>query len=133
MCIEKELRDSTNDMYDDSFSGIGMCSDPKVRNASGPYASFALFARRLAVRHVVAARHRIRSQVPITIDDIDSLVTLRHWDTETAVVASAFLDDVTAKFPNHLNQALGFPRKPIDLKLEKLEGRRQDKCATVNQ
>ena len=111
MCIEKALRDSTKDMYNDSFSGAGMHPDPKMRNASGPYRFLGAFRAKTGVRHVVAVRHHNRSQVSISIDDIDSLVALRHWDTvKTAIVASPFLDDVTAKFPNHLNQALGFHR-----------------------
>ena len=35
-------------MYNDSFIGAGMYSDPKMRNSSGPKASFVLFARRRA-------------------------------------------------------------------------------------
>ena len=42
MCTEEELRDSTKDMYSDSFSGVGMYPDPK--NAQRQR-SFALFAR----------------------------------------------------------------------------------------
>ena len=103
MCIGKELRDSTEDMYNDSFSGAGMYPDPKMRNASSPFRFLRTFRAKTGVRHVVAVRHHTRSQVSLAIDDIDSHVTLRHWETETAVVTSPVLDDVTAKFPNHLN------------------------------
>ena len=81
-----------------------MYSDPKNAQLQRSVCILRAFRAKTSVRHVVAARHHNRTQVSITIDDIDSLVTLEHWDTETAVVASPFLDDVTAKFSNHLNQ-----------------------------
>ena len=103
MCIEKELRDSTK-----SCTMTVSLEEERThtKNAQLQRSVFFLraFRTKTGVRHVVAARHHNRTQVSTRIDDIDSLVTLGHWDTETAVVASPFLDDVTANFPNHLNQ-----------------------------
>ena len=132
MCIEKELRDSTRNVYKDNFSGAGMCPDPKKRKAKGPHASFALFARRRAFGHIIAVRHHNLSQVSIPIDHIDSHITLRHGDAEAAVLAPPFFNDVATMFSTHLNQALCFPRAPLDLQLEKLESRRQNEGTTIN-
>ena len=125
MCIEKELRDSTRDMYNDNFNGAGMCPDPKIRKANGPYASFALFARRRA----------FGTSLPFAITIVPrcrylstTLILASHCGTGMLRLPSSRRHLSTMSrplFSFHLNKTLRLPRAPIDLKLEKLERRRQ--------
>ena len=97
MCIEKELRDSTRDMYTDNLSGAGMCPDPKNGQSQWSIRFLRALRTKMGVRHIVAVCHHSRSQVSIPTDNIDSHLTLWHRDAETAVITSPLLDDAATR------------------------------------
>ena len=113
---KKELRDSTSDMCNDNFSEARMCPDPKMRKAKGQYASFArrrAFGTSFPFAITIVPRSRYLSTT------FDSHIALRHRDAEAAVLTSPFFDNVATMFSTNLDQALRFPRAPVDLQLEK--------------
>ena len=95
-CTEKELGDSTRDMYSDSFSGEDRVSDPKMRNDSG-YTSLVPFCTEPGVRHIAAVRHHIFCFCLCTVGNQESTLHVRINTTYASPPSQ-----LTPGVPHHL-------------------------------
>ena len=108
-----QLRDSTKDMYNDTFIGAGVC--PETKKSAKPVVH--TLPSRSSREDGRSAHCLSPSQiVPRCRHQSTTLILMSHWHRDAeAAVTSPFSNDVATMFSTHLNQALRFPRAPVDL------------------